>query len=378
MKWYLPISLIALALFALIFGHFILAPKTGNRLSGWSGADPEIPVRIVRAKKLQRPRAIQIGGELQPLKEIDIASQLPGIVREIRYQLGDRVTAGAVVAIIESKELLERLHTQEQAIKAARDDLRAKETQLTSAEKELATARELHTRELIARRDVEQAEIELNTARAQKDLSQAQLTQSESVLKQSRYLLSLTRLIAPSAGVVTRRWVEPRAAVAASMKILSVADTDTMRLVIRLPSANAADLHPGMTLRVRLDDFPGREFEGKLAHSDALSETGKAAMVEIRLSNNEGLMKTGMKAALSLPVNGTEEVILLPHEALFELRGKNYVYTVAAGKARQNAVSKGGEQNGNAVITSGLTEGESVIVAGVERLRADSRVRVVE
>ena len=378
MKQYLLISLVAVVLLAMIFGYSIVAPLISNRFYGGSRADREIPVRIVRAKKLQRPRAIQISGELQPLKEIDIASQLPGIIREIRYQSGDRVAAGAVVAIIESKELLERLHTQEQAIKAARDHLRAKETQLTNAEKELATARELHNRELIARRDVEQAEVELNTARAQKDVSQAQLTQSESILKQTRYLLSLTRLIAPLTGAVTRRWVEARAVVAPSTKILSIADTDTMRLVIRLRSANAADLHPGMTLRVRLDDFPGREFEGKLAHMDALSETAKAAMAEIQLSNNDGLMKTGMKAVLSLPISGTEEVILLPHEALFELRGKSYVYTVAAGKARQKAVSKGDEQNGNAVITSGLTEGEFVVVAGMERLRADSRVRVVE
>ena len=378
MKRYLLISLIGVALLVMIFGYSVLAPLRSNRFYAESRADREIPVSIVRVKKSQLQRVKQIEGELKPLEETIIVSRLPGVVREIRYKVGDRVAAGARVATLESKELLERLHTQERGIKETQDDLRAKQAGLISAEKEAANARELYRRELIARGDVEQAQGRADTARAEKDVAEAQLAQRQSLLEQTRYLLNLTQLVAPAAGVVTRRWVEPRATVAPSTKILSMAKTNTMRLSVPLPPASAADLYPGMTLRLRIEHLPGHEFEAKLARLDAASETGKTAMAEVQLSDNDGLLKTGMKAVLSLPTGATEEVILLPHEALFELGGKSYVYTATDGKAQRKAVTQGGEQDGKVVITSGLAEGESVVVTDTDRLRPDSRVRIVE
>jgi membrane fusion protein (multidrug efflux system) len=378
MKRPLAISLLTLAVLALLLGYSTLSLLITDRFSKGSKADGEIAVRVVRVKKSQVQRVIQLGGELEPLKEMDIVSRLPGVVKEIRYNPGDRVAAGTVVAILESKALIERLHNQAEALKEAQGNLRAKEAELVRAEKELATARQLHERELIARREVEQAEATVNTVHADKDVAQAQLTQHESMLEQTRYLLNLAQVVAPSAGVVTRRWIDAPAPVEASTKILSIGNSDTMRVVVRLPAWDAADLHPGMTLRVRIDELPGREVEGKLARIDVSAEAAKTAVAEIHVANPSGLLKTRMKAVVSLPTRVAEEAILIPQEAVFGLGDRSFLYTVAAGKARQKPVTKGFEHNGQVVITAGLAEGESVIVRGVDRLQPESRVRVVK
>ena len=371
---FLPLAAIVLAI-----GYSALRSSNRDRLSGWFAPDVEIPVKVLRVKEVQLARVIDLDGELQPLNETEIISQLPGIVKEIRYKTGDTVKAGAVVATIQSKELMERLRANEAAVKEAEDDLREKEKGIGSAEKELAHARELVQRDLIARRAVDDAEAAANLARAEKEVAEAQLAQRKSMLAQARYLLNLTRLVAPFGGVVTRRWVEPGGSVSPSMAILSIADSDTMRVAVRLTAKDAALVHPGMAVRLRMAAFPGREFAGKLAQISTPSEaTDKAATAEVHLPNPDGLLKPGMKAVLSLAVDETHPALLVPKGSVSDFQGKNYLYTVAAGKAERKAVTKGLEQDNEIVITSGLEEGEFVIVAGLEKLRPGSRVRVLK
>jgi len=264
-------------------------------------------------------------------------------------------------------------------VKEAEDDLREKEKGIGSAEKELAHARELVQRDLIARRAVDDAEAAANLARAEKEVAEAQLAQRKSMLAQARYLLNLTRLVASFGGVVTRRWVEPGGSVSPSMAILSIADSDTMRVAVRLTAKDAALVHPGMAVRLRMAAFPGREFAGKLAQISTSSEaTDKVATAEIHLPNPDGLLKPEMKAVLFLAVDETHPALLVPKESVSDFQGKNYLYTVSAGKAERKAVTKGLEQDNEVVIISGLEEGEFVIVAGLEKLRPGSRVRVLK
>ena len=371
---FLPLAAIVLAI-----GYSALRSSNRDRLSGWFAPDVEIPVKVLRVKEVQLARVIDLDGELQPLNETEIISQLPGIVKEIRYKAGDTVKAGAVVATIQSKELMERLRANEAAVKEAEDDLREKEKGIGSAEKELAHARELVQRDLIARRAVDDAEGAATLARAEKEVAEAQLAQRKSMLAQARYLLNLTRLVAPFGGVVTRRWVEPGGSVSPSMAILSIADSDTMRVAVRLTAKDAALVHPGMAVRLRMAAFPGREFAGKLVQISTSSEaTDKAATAEIHLPNPDGLLKPEMKAVLSLTVDETHPALLVPKGSVSDFQGKNYLYTVSAGKAERKAVTKGLEQDNEVVIISGLEEGEFVIVAGLEKLRPGSRVRVLK
>jgi RND family efflux transporter MFP subunit len=374
MKRYGPIFLL-LAGIGLTLGYREL-PVVHDRLSDWFRSHTETPVQVVRVKKVPFVRVVEIHGELQPLKQTDVISPVPGVVREIR-NVGDVVRVGTVVATIQSKELMARLRTNEAAMKEAEANLQQKENQTVRAEKELATARELHGKELIARQDVDHAEAAANAARARRDVAQAQLAQQESMLGEARYLLNLSRLAAPSSGVITRRWVEPGASVSPSTPILLIANTDAMRMSIRLTAEDAVLGHSDMAFRIRVDNFPGREFEAKLTLMHSSSEpAGETAIAEIQLPNPDGLLKTGMKAVLSLPRREAHEVFLVPKESVFEVNGQSYVYTVAAGKARPKSVTKGLEEDGQVVISSGLEIGEVVIVAGREHVRPESRVRV--
>jgi RND family efflux transporter MFP subunit len=366
------------AAMGLLLVYWELSPFVHRELIAWFGANAEIPVKVLRVKKVPLSRVIHIDGELQPLNETEIISQLPGVVKEIRYKVGDLVLAGAVVAMIQSKDLTDRLSAIEAAVKDAEEDLRDKEKQFQNAENEFANARELLRRDLIARRVVDDAEEAANLTRAEKDVAQTQLAQRQSMLDQERYLLTLTRLVAPFAGVVTRRWVERDASVSPSTPVLSIAQTEPMRVAVPIMSEDANWLRPGMTVRLRIDDFPDHEIEGKVAQITPAETTPGAATAEVHLFNRDGLLKPGMKAAGLVLPSEAQEVLLVPQECIIDSEGKSYLYTAVAGKAERKAVVKGLQQSGKVVITAGLEEGEFVIIAGVEKLHAGSRVRATE
>ena len=100
----------------------------------------------------------------------------------------------------------------------------------------------MNKQDLIARRDVEQAQAALQTIRAETELARAHLTQQEAMLAQAQKIQSLGQISAPSTGVVTRRWAEPGALIAASSPLVSIASSNLIKFAWRVTSAHAATL----------------------------------------------------------------------------------------------------------------------------------------
>ena len=203
--------IVAFFIIGLFVGIFYLASAPSQDKSPRSVPAVETTVRVARVRRATFPVELKVSGELLPVKQTEIRSRVPGQVAEIRFKVGDLVPAGAVVAVIRSSELEQRIGRLEAAVTGAREDLRRTEEQSADVEKRLRKNRELMRRDLIARRDLEQMETAAETARAQADLARAHLAQQEAMLAQVRSLQSLGRLSAPVSGMVSHRLVEPGA-----------------------------------------------------------------------------------------------------------------------------------------------------------------------
>ena len=148
----------------------------------------EIVVAVAEVKLESRPVVLRISGELQPAVEVDVVPRVAGRLTEVKFKTGDTVTAGAVVASVYSGELTERVRLVEAELKATRKQLQDSEQQAAETDKQLSRYQDLYRQDLIARRDVEQAEIQAATDRAQLDLLRAQIAQQEAMLTQVRKL----------------------------------------------------------------------------------------------------------------------------------------------------------------------------------------------
>lgn len=381
MKRYLWIALI-LALAGAVIGYRELSqgvPKQPQSQRGRSGVSREIPVRLAVVKKGPIAYVLSTSGDVLPLRQVDVVSRISGYVERIHFEMGDRVAAGQIVATVEPKEQGHRVEEDEAAVKVAEATLREKESQLLDAEKQVERARLLRQKDFISSQELDTAETRANTAKAQKELAQAQLAQRVAALSQSRYQLGLTRVVAPFSGVVTRRLVDPGAYVSSSTLILTIAVPDPLKVIVNISEKDVTLVRVGMVTKLQIDAFPGRTFEGKIARlNSALESASRTLMAEVHVPNRDQLLKPGMFARVSLVLAEQKDALLVPVEAVVEDEGKDFVYSVAEGKAKRRAVSKGWTENGLVAISKGLEEGEQIVVAGQQRLKPGMSVRVLD
>ena len=347
--------------------------------AGRFAAEQEVRVKVVAAKKITMPAVAEAVAQLEASKETDAVSPLPGVLQEVRFKVGDVVKRGEVLAVLQAKGLLERADENEAAIKRAVANLKESKTQLDKAGEKLATTRELYHRDLIARRELEEIEILAETAQAEKERAQAELAQREAALAQTRYLLGLTKIVAPASGTVMRRFAEPGASVAASAVIMSIAEPAMMRAVIRLAPAEARLVHPGMAAAVRVGALPGKIYKGTVSNVNMAAEredNGSTAAIDV--ANPDGLLKPALEVTVSVPLAAAPEVIVVPREAVFDFQGKRCVYVVDEGRRAQlRSVGTGAEIYGEITITSNLAEGEQVIVAAETKIQPQIRVQIL-
>jgi membrane fusion protein (multidrug efflux system) len=293
--------LLALVLGGVAIGYGELPSRISEKTASWLAADDVNPAnKVVKVRKESTPAVLRGSGKLQPVSEVDVASRVPGRVIEVRPRVGDRVTKGQVLAIIRPDELLQRKKSVEVILEAAKADLVQKEIQLAVAEKELERARELLKKDLIAGRDVKEAEVATDAARAQQALAQAQVAEQQAALEQTQYLLGLSKLAAPISGVVIRRLVEPGVYVSASTPVLAVASLDPLKVMINISEEGLDSIRDGGAAQIRADAFPGRIFEGRVAVLHPKPETTQTVVAEIELSNHAHVLAPGMSVEVTL------------------------------------------------------------------------------
>jgi len=344
----------------------------------WLGGEEEVAVHVVLARKVAGPMTLRLQGELAPVKSVDIVSPLAGRVVEVRFKVGDAVRAGEVLATVHAGALAQRIAELEAATAAAKQAVTMNEERLVEAEKQLTRHRDFHRRDLIARRDLEQAQSRSETARAQVDFARAQLTQQEAMLAQARALWGLTRLSAPFSGVISRRLAEPGAAVVESGPILTLVEVNSLRLTASFAAAHFADIRAGMTVEISSPAVPGETLPGTVVrvHPPAGNGLGRAH-VEIHTGTAQGSFRRGMTVEAVIGLAKQREAFRVPRSAVMAVQGKNYVYKLAGGRALRQEIALGAMWNGDVEVTQGIDDGDAVIIDQLNLLKPGIRVQPV-
>jgi HlyD family secretion protein len=289
--------LIILAMGALIIGYRQLIME---QFLGWFVTHDAIRVTAAPVNKALIPHVVRGRGQLQAVEVVDVVSPVAGQLSKVQLKVGDKVAKGQTLATVRSGELLQRVEKISAALEAAKAEFRQKETQLAEAEKVLKRAGELRDRDLIPHRDLNEAEAALDTARAQQALAHAQVAEQQAALEQTRYLLNLSKLVAPISGVVTRILAESGAHVQTSMPVFSVGAVDRLKVEIEISDKDFDFVREGAAAQIRADAMPGRVFEGQATRLQSKLEKTQRAIAEVELSNRDRLLVPGMSVEVTL------------------------------------------------------------------------------
>ena len=309
-------------------------------------------------------------GTLRPVDEVEVGSAVSGRILRILVDFNSRVKAGQVLATIDPSVFKARIDQYEAAATRAQATLR-------QAEFDLGRQSDLAKENLLSTADLERA----HTAR---DQAKADVQQVEAQLASAKVDLANTVIRAPIDGVVLSRQVDAGQTVAASLQAPTMfriaRDLTDMQLETSVDEADIGRVLEGQPVRFTVDAYPGTEFAGNVRQIRLESSTSAGVVtytVIIRTRNEDGRLRPGMTADVSIRVARSETALLVPNAALRVTEvdlgippegspggrpGQATVFVLRDGRPARIRVSAGiTDGNVTAVVAEGLTPGDAVV-----------------
>jgi RND family efflux transporter MFP subunit len=155
--------------------------------------------------------------------------------------------------------------------------------------------------------------------------------------------------------------------------------TDTMRVWVQVPQDLAVDVHIGLPAKVGVREYPGRAFEGKVAHTQSVLDAASRTMTtEVRVPNADGALLAGMYANVTFGLHGTHRVWMLPSTALIaDAKGVHVALIDAESRVKFAPIVVEYDDGTNLAVASGLQNGDRVVKNPGARLSEGVEVEVV-
>ena len=350
-------------------------------------ADGDIaPAAVARVERHNVGSTLAIAGEFKPFQDVDVHAKLAGYIRQIYVDVGDHVKEGQTIAVLEVPELAAQLTGTEASVRAAQEQIRRAQGDLQRTQSSHAAAHSAYARlkqasdsraGLVAQQEVDDSqakdlETEAQVASAEAELAAAkqQLEVAEANQKQYSALSSYTRIVAPFAGVITNRYADTGALIAAgtssstqAIPVVRLAQTSKLRLVLPIPESVAAQIHLGDPVKVQVQALD-QEIEGRVSRfADSLDRATRTMETEIDFDNRAGHLIPGMYTETRLSLREKKNALTIPLEAVSRNGEEATVLAVNADNiVEERKVRLGVEDSTRIEVLSGLSEGERVII----------------
>jgi HlyD family secretion protein len=377
----------------------------------------EIPVQVTSVKRGDMTYFFNATGDILPLMQVDLFPKVSGYLEKISVNLGDSVRQGQVVAQIDQKDFLYKVHEIEAKVaqaKAALDEIEAgtRSEEIRQAEEAVKQAQSrydnakthrermeaLYQRQIISKKDFDNADTECSVCEAQlvssqerlkqlregarreeREASRAKLKEMEAVLLQEQTRLQNTTITAPFQGEITHKYVDAGALVSSSTPLVTLAHTETLKVMANVLERDIALVKVGMKVRIQAEAFPDKSFEGKIVRmNSALDTATRTLQTEIHIPNTGKMLRPGMFAKIEIALSTRIGTLTIPKVALVEEGENRVVFVVENNQALRKAIVTGVEQDDTVEVLQGLNEGDRIVTKGQGSLKDLSAVRVVE
>ena len=349
------------------FGCAILfVVATGCKPSGKgnevrAAAPPPINVQTTRLRTGEITRRITLPGNLRAYQETTLYAKVPGYLKSIAVDRGDWVKAGDALAEIETPETLaEAAKSKAEADVAEIDLKRINEAARKAPDLVMPQA--------------------VDAARGKAEIARANLERIET-------LLGYSKIIAPFAGVITKRWVDVGAfipaatasSVARSAAVVTLMDFSRVRIEMAIPELETPLVKKDLPVKVTVEELPGRVFDGSITRfAYALDEATKTMMAEVEIPNPDHALRPGMYANCQIGLEKKMDAQLLPAGALITEKNRSFVFACRDGKAVRVPVKTGFDDGISVEILDGLKPDDAVIVVGKQSVTDGQTVNATE
>jgi multidrug efflux system membrane fusion protein len=356
-RWFIIIGLLLGALVGgLVWFNWFRGEKIKEFFA--NNKPPPASVSIAEAKSEVVPNLLTAVGDLAAVHQVNVTSDVSGRITEIIFAAGSQVKAGSpLVQLFDGPD---------------QGDLASFKAQATVAQLSLDRAKQLAARQFGPQSTVDQA--------------QAAYDQANAGIAKTQAIISQKLVRAPFDGELGVRHVEVGQFLTAGTQIVTLTDLSHLYANFTVTEKDSAQLKVGQTVRIAVDAYPGRTFEGKInAIEPQIATDTRNIRVQASLDNPDHILKPGMFATTTVVLPDKPPVVTIPETAVdYTLYGDS-VFLITEKKeddgktsltAVRTFVRTGNRIVGRAEILSGLKPGDRVVAVGQLKLQSGAAVAI--
>lgn len=301
-----------------------------------------LPVEAQVVKPQRIERQFEAVGSLTPNESVVVSPEVAGRISEIHFAEGQAVSAGDVLFSLDSS--IERAQLKQ-----------------AEASRELSQLEYRRANELL-RKNVGSAN--------DRDAALAKLRTDEAEVELARERINKMSLVAPFDGVMGLRQVSLGQYVSPGESLAPLVSVNPIKLEFQVPEIYVSDIQRDQSVAITLDAMPGQRFTGQVyALSPAIDDNSRNFTVRARLNNDEGQLKPGLFARVTVTLETIPDALMVAEDALVPEGHQQLVYKLVDGKVEITPVEIGLRRLGQVRIVKGVAPGDIVVTAGQMKLQ---------
>jgi RND family efflux transporter MFP subunit len=362
---FLLVSLVCLAALA-FYGLMNRSVTTAKLEQQATEAASQQIVTVVKPQRLPASVSVELPGQTQAYVQAPVFAQTSGYVKTWYFDIGAKVKAGDVLAQIDTPQVDQQLNQAKATLKEALAAL------------DLSRVTYQRDQDLLQRRVI--AQQDFDTAASDLGVKQATVNAAEAAVLSLQALEDFKIVKAPFDGIVTARNTDIGAMInsGSGNPLFIVAQVKPLRVYVNVPEGMAQDVAVGAGAELTFNEFPGREFTGKIVRTAGAIDPGsRTLLTEVDVPNESGELYPGAYTQVRLVTGASSQTVLVPaNTLLFRSEG------AAVGVVDQNNVVelkkiKIGRDLGNQLeVTQGVGVDDRIIVNPSDSLASGQKVKV--
>lgn len=291
---------------------------------------------------------LTVSGSIEPNEQVQIRSEVSGIIRNLYFQEGSYVQKGQVLFNIDDTELQAQLLQMQ--------------TQEKLADENARRAALLLEKEAISTQENDVARADLQSAKAQTQLIEAQIAK--------------TKVRAPFNGKIGLRSVSAGEYLTPTTVVANLMNVNPIKILFSVPEKYTSQIKEGQPLNFSVSGS-GKKYDAKIyAIEPGIDALTRTVQIRALAANESGELFPGSFARVEFPINMVQDAVLIPTEAVIPIQNGKQVFVYKNGKAVAINVETDSRTNTDILVSEGINIGDTVLTSGVMSLKDGMNVQV--
>jgi RND family efflux transporter MFP subunit len=325
-------------------------------------------VRVANPKALDAGPTLSLPGTLQGFVQAPIAARASGYLRRWYKDIGSKVQKGELLAEIETPEIDQQLS---QAI--------ATRAQTASS---LDLAKSTQERWEALRKKDAVSQQELDEKRSANVQARANVAAADANVERLRQMEGFKRVVAPFAGIITKRNVDVGDLIDAgggsgARALFVLSQTDPLRVYVNVPQTYAQLIKVGQKVAITQTELPGKRFDGEIVRTaGSIDTTTRTMQVEINLPNKNAMLLPGAFVQVALPLPADASLVIPANALLFRKEGLSVAVVDGNGTVHLRPVQIGRNLGPTIEVLQGVSISDRLVLNPADSLAEGDHVTV--